>query len=573
MVAMNGRIRIALVLTVLLLVIEAITITGQAVTKATATGWKIDAFTAKNPLSGLGENESCDAFSPEENIQIYAKLTYNDFPISQRLISFQLIGPPNEKENITHVYTGLTNDSGLASTPALSETTFGEWTALVSTQVTSEILINDSLTFNFGWIVNFTSIKTINALFEEQTQFTKGTMIGVEIGLCNIALTEKNVALSISILDSLGFYVNSTEMNVIVPANETAAFYYLFMQIPMNAHLGFASLYANVYRPTNDSGGIPYCPQITRIFTLGKRNLSILQVKPSSQTVYKNETVFINVLIANTGDTPESFNVSTYRNETALDQITILNLMPSANITVSFVWHTAEDALGKYLIKAVLSTSSIEEDQSDNTLTGGFVDIIELVHDIEISGITPSAFTIYAGSFLDIGVTIKNKGTEPEKVDLTLYYDNNIINTWNTSSLASLEERTIVFRWNTANVPVGDYILNAYLVPVEGEENIADNTLTDGSITILAPSKTYAYDWTYWILSLLALLFLLILVPATLLFRKRKRKTKENDFISGWTAWYYGYRMPESSHHMERGRNHKNKRVKKPGQSNSAVKS
>jgi len=557
-IALNGRTRIALVLTILAIVLEGSAISDWRVTRATSTGWKIDAFTVKDPYNGIGANESSDTFSPEENIQIYAKLTYNDFPISQRLISFQLTGPPNPERNVTQVYTGLTNSSGLASTPALSETTFGEWTVLTSAQVTSEILVNDSLTFMLGWILNFTSLRTVNESFQEQTQFAKGATMGVEIGLLNIAMTEKNVTLSISALDSLGFEVNSTRINVIVPSSEAPAVHHIFMQIPANANVGSAILYANAYKTTYDSGRVPYCPQITRSFTIGTRNLSILQITPSSQKAYKNETLSINVLVANTGDASESFNVTIYGNETTIDQIAIFDLMPSASAVVSFVWHTGETTVGRYLIKAALTTSA-GEDPSDNIFTDGFVEIVERVHDIQVLNVTPSVFTTYAGILVDIRVTLKNVGTESETVDVVLYSDDTIIGTWNVNSLVSLEERTIVFNWDTANAPVGDHVISAYAVPVQREQKVDDNTFVDGHITILAPAQQYApNNWIYWMLAFLALLFLIILVSAILLLsRRRKRNREKNEFISGWTAWYYCQRLSKTSEFAKESRNPK----------------
>jgi CARDB len=545
MVAMNSRIEMTVVLTVLILTLQGMAISGSGTAQG-ETGWRIDAFTLKDPHSGVGPNVPSDAFSPDEDIQIFGKLTYNAFPLSNYLISFEISGPPDPAQNRTHLYTGQTNDSGITETPRFRGTTLGEWSVMVSAEVASGITINDSLTFKFDWIVRTTSLTTTNESFKNQTTFSRGNNIMININLVNIAMDEEDTTLSLEISDSLGLNIYSATTEIFVAANETPTTCHFLLKIPENAANGVANIYVNAFKNTFDSGGIPYCPQLESSFLIMHRNIAVLQVTPSSLSVFKNESVSINVKVRNDGEIPESFNVTVYRNATEIATIPVVDLNPSSESTLTAIWKTDQTEEGKYVIMANASSVPEGDDPSDNTATDGIVKVMQRIHDIALTDVAPLSNSVYAGQTLEINVTIKNKGTQTESTLVYLYYNNNVAGSWNISQIQAENQQGVILPWNTIDVPEGNYTISAFATPVEGEDNIADNTRVDGRVRIMASpaSGFYTLNWIDWILLFLFLLMLILLIVIFFHGRRRTRQKKaSNSFDSGWTAWYYGYQL------------------------------
>jgi H+/Cl- antiporter ClcA len=147
---------------------------------------------------------------------------------------------------------------------------------------------------------------------------------------------------------------------------------------------------------------------------------------------------------------------------------------------------------------------------------------------------------VYIGNYLDVNVTVRNKGTEVESFDVVLYYDESIVaGVLHVDGLVASAERMVVFHWQTNGVSAGNHTLIANAKPVHGETIVGDNTLVDGQVEFgVAPGGLCVPDWLYWFLLLLLLLLLMLLL---LLWYYRKRKEDKASFYAGWTAWYYGY--------------------------------
>ncbi|MBS7620639.1 hypothetical protein KEJ32_00705, partial [Candidatus Bathyarchaeota archaeon] len=55
-----------------------------------SSGRSIDLFTQKEPFSGKGLNEPSDSFQPQEEVILYALVTYNNYPVQNKLVAFQV---------------------------------------------------------------------------------------------------------------------------------------------------------------------------------------------------------------------------------------------------------------------------------------------------------------------------------------------------------------------------------------------------------------------------------------------------------------------------------------------------
>jgi hypothetical protein len=195
------------------------------------------------------------------------------------------------------------------------------------------------------------------------------------------------------------------------------------------------------------------------------------------------------------------------------------------------------------------------DDPSDNTMMDGTVEVMQRIHDIEVTNVAPLSYAVYEGQILAVNVTINNKGTQTESTIIYLYYDSKVAGTWNISEILAESQRSIILLWDTTNVPEGNYTISAFAAPVEGEENIVDNTRVNGKIRILASSVFgyFAFDWLDWALLLLFSTMLALLLILLYRGRKREKEKKSTDsFDSGWTAWYYGYSLHRKQHESNR---------------------
>lgn len=518
---------------------------------STSQGGKLDIFTQKEPFGGRGLNMSSDAFAPEEKVIIYASVTYNDYPVGVALVAFEVHGPENSVYNITLFASNQTDDSGLAKISfrigLMNQINFGEWKVFGSVYLADKVCL-DFLSFKVGWIVEVVSIKTVNESYVEQTEFTKGSYVGIELSLRNIAMTEKKATLLITVYDPLKVQINSTEIkDCNLQPNGSISFVDCFLSIPEWACTGDAVVYASAYSAPVSHGGIPYCPEISKHFWIAYHNIAILSVKTSSALVYKGETVNVSVTVKNWGQEIESFNVNAYYNETNLiDIFHVSNFEPNDELTAIFVWNTSYVEEGSYQISAYVKPVPGETHFSDNLYVNGFVEVRTkpplLIHDVAVLNVTPSSTLIYIGETVDICVVIKNQGNYTESFNVTASYNCNDIETKLVENLEPNTEKTLIFQWNTQNVAEGNYTLSASTSQVPGEENVENNSYEDGVVTVVkSPMGWYVPYWFYWLL-LLLLIPIIILLIAWYYSRKR-RKRAEEAFYSGWTAWYYGRAM------------------------------
>lgn len=101
-----------------------------------------------------------------------------------------------------------------------------------------------------------------------------------------------------------------------------------------------------------------------------EHDIAVVNVTPSSTLVEKGDRVNITVLVENQGNFTETFNVTTYRDNTAIDTETVENLGAGENKSLTVSWSTAGfwDHSSPQKIKAVASTVPNETDTEDNTL-------------------------------------------------------------------------------------------------------------------------------------------------------------------------------------------------------------
>ncbi len=110
------------------------------------------------------------------------------------------------------------------------------------------------------------------------------------------------------------------------------------------------------------------------------------------------------------------------------------------------------------------------------------------VHDVAVVSVAPSVTAAYQGQMVNITVVVRNEGTVNETFGITAKYFNRIIGTKVVTNLSRLRTTSVVFNWNTTNVPVGfEYEISAEAGPVVGETDHVDNALDGGTVFLTIP--------------------------------------------------------------------------------------
>jgi hypothetical protein len=126
----------------------------------------------------------------------------------------------------------------------------------------------------------------------------------------------------------------------------------------------------------------------------------------------------------------------------------------------------------------------IEHDVVDGLVT---VNAAPENHDIAVTSVTALPTTVTAGDSVTIDVVVENQGTRTETFDVSVLYDSTLISSEAGVILDWGASATLTFIWNTAGIHVGAYRITAQASVVPGEGDTADNTYSNGLITVRMP--------------------------------------------------------------------------------------
>jgi hypothetical protein len=90
------------------------------------------------------------------------------------------------------------------------------------------------------------------------------------------------------------------------------------------------------------------------------------------------------------------------------------------------------------------------------------------------------------GRILYVNVTVENKRDMMEPINVTCYANVTLV-LFQNITLYGLDVVTVAFAWNTTQAAIGNYIVNASVMPVSTDGNMSDNTYSYGWIAITIP--------------------------------------------------------------------------------------
>jgi len=248
------------------------------------------------------------------------------------------------------------------------------------------------------------------------------------------------------------------------------------------------------------------------------RDLAVTGVVASSSSVPAGESVSLTAAVLNKGVVDEIFNATVYRNSTVINTRTELTLASGASTSVVFDWDTTGVPAGIYVMKAEVSLVSGENDTTNNVFSDGIV-TIELVHDIALTGVTVTPSSVQSGGEVRINVIVLNKGSTTESFDVTVSYDDTVVETKNVAGLAPGASEKLIFTWDTSGVASGNYALTAKTSTILGETATEDNVFSNVALQITSPPFALSIEWTIVIIAVVV-----VLVVGVFLYMKRKSK-------------------------------------------------
>ena len=114
-----------------------------------------------------------------------------------------------------------------------------------------------------------------------------------------------------------------------------------------------------------------------------------------------------------------------------------------------------------------------------------------VVHDVAVTGVSPSATTIAQGAPLQVQVALENQGTRSETFNVTVHA-NSTVAAVQQVFLSAMGSTTATLTWNTTDALIGCYEIWADASIVPEETDTLDNAMYDGYVQILPASHDVA---------------------------------------------------------------------------------
>jgi hypothetical protein len=223
------------------------------------------------PYGGQGPNAHSDAFAPQDEVCLYAKVTFGGDKIVNKLVVFEVDNANSTKITLLQNYT---DSNGVATacfripmTDAFGDSNiFGWWKATATVDV-DQVVVNDTMAFQVGWLVQVTSVTANNTPYLKYSDTMNFTA-----SVKTISEQPRNVLVSIDAYDTSSYpigevaqfvTISATRNNVNGPGGTTGGIYTytVTMPIPDWARIGTEHAVGYTLTALPANGGVPLGPQ------------------------------------------------------------------------------------------------------------------------------------------------------------------------------------------------------------------------------------------------------------------------------------------------------------------------
>jgi hypothetical protein len=449
---------------------------------AIPVGASIDVYTDRG---GQGLNAPSDTFGPEEEVIIYARVTYNLVPVASKVVNFN-VNYPDGSSYIPNVPV-QTDSYGIAFIYFLlePEPVFGKYSANATVTVGTKT-VSDVCDFNVNWLVQVASSVPCDIHGVPESSFDRGEPFYLNVNIQNNRLGPTFVLVSWSVYDCLNTPLPGFEGSQVyyVQPNQTVILLNLG-QIPLNAYVDPVHP-ATAHTSALNAGGLQASPEVVSPFyILGNNpNIAVVNLTTSTSDTYVGHSVKITVDMLDKYSSPLDCNVTVYVNGIQIAKLNIVALPPWQETSYTCVWFTSGYSQGYYTISAAASPG--------NNYTGGMVHLgpsIGPVDDISVVGLTSQKSIVGKGFSTMINVTLNDEGNYDVISNLTVYANQVAIPnaSFQMISLLSGHQTFVAFIWNTTGFNYGNYTLTAVLDAVPNETDLDDNTGYSQNVRIGVP--------------------------------------------------------------------------------------
>jgi hypothetical protein len=242
-----------------------------------ALGLKIDLYTQYSyPYGGQGEHMPSDMFGPQQQVELFALVEYNEYPVQQKLVGFEIRHGDYVfwREAITDA-DGIAHVSFRIPWPCENpkDEIFGKWYVIATVEVAEQVK-NDTLGFWVWWPVEVLSIEPKRTEFIQRK--TGGDTLEFTVTYRTFSMQELPVIVTATIYDELGFFIGSDYKSTTVGWNDYKYYNYtaceeppaieytwdVTIPMPTNAVVGKGATFANAFDKFPWLGGTPYCPEV-----------------------------------------------------------------------------------------------------------------------------------------------------------------------------------------------------------------------------------------------------------------------------------------------------------------------
>jgi hypothetical protein len=242
-------------------------------------GLGIDLYTQYDqPYGGQGLNMPSDMFSPQQQVDLFAYVSYNEYPVQQKLVGYEI---RHNSYNFTRECT--TDELGIAHVAFRlpwpcedpESEIFGKWYVIATVEVAGQVK-NDTLAFWVWWPVDVLTVEPKHTEFIQRK--TGGDPLQFNVTYLTYSMRTIPVVVTVTVYDELGFFIGYQSITTTVGWGEYKYYDYMacetppvktyiwdpiIIPLPTNAVVGKGVVFANAFNKLPWNGGTPYCPEVT----------------------------------------------------------------------------------------------------------------------------------------------------------------------------------------------------------------------------------------------------------------------------------------------------------------------
>jgi hypothetical protein len=225
-------------------------------------GRVIDVYTQyPAPYGGQGYHMPSDMFWPQKQVELYANITYNYWPVQQKDVAFEIRDPSGA---LWDIMVGRTDANGVAHVSFRipwpcdhPETLFGVWTVTVTVDVAC-IVIEDHVQFHFDYLTEIFSVTT------DKFQYNHCDEVKITVTYGSHSQQIRPLLLYVVIKDNLNVPIGTAFVNTTIGGTVFCTYKNwtktLSIHIPKFAFAGIAKVYVTAYDTLPTLGGSAYAP-------------------------------------------------------------------------------------------------------------------------------------------------------------------------------------------------------------------------------------------------------------------------------------------------------------------------